>query len=263
MIDSSFNPDHYSVAGKTIAITGAAGGMGRIFATHLAQEGANVVISDLNDQVHTTAEEITNELSGENVGKVVSCIVDVTNAEEHEKMAELALSEFGQLDGWINNAGVFPQAASLDITPQQIDLSLKVNVNGTLFGAQAAARHFQKNGGGSIVNMASVAALRVRKSRGAYNAAKAAALHLTNSLATELGPDNIRVNAIAPGFIETAMTQWIYEEEGAYDKAMASIPLTRLGKPKEVYSAVRFLLTDAASYVNGSCISVDGGSRHL
>ena len=263
MSNPNFDPAHHSVAGKTIAITGAAGGMGRVFATQLAHEGANVVISDINDQIHDTAEEISKNLQAKDVGSVVSCVVDVTKPTDHEKMIQKALSEFGQLDGWINNAGIFPQAESLDISLEQLDLALKVNVNGTLFGAQAAARHFKDNGGGAIVNMASVASLRIRKTRGAYNTAKAGALQLSYSLAVELGPHNIRVNAIAPGFIETAMTQWIYEEEGAVDRALASIPLTRLGQPQEVYSAVRFLLTDAASYVNGSCISVDGGSRHL
>lgn len=256
---------HFSdLVGKTVVITGAAAGMGRAFAEQLVNRGVNVVITDLTDSVHVTATNINDEAGGtEDAGRVVGMVADVTHRESHSRVVDEAVSAFGALDGWINNAGVFPEAPIIDCPEDQISLSLDVNVKGTLYGAQAAAHHFKDHGGGSIVNMASVAGLRVRRNRGAYNAAKAATVHMTNSLAVEFGDYGIRVNAVAPGFIDTAMTQWVHETPGALEQALKNIPLHRIGSPAEVFAAVYFLLSDSARYVTGSLISVDGGSRHV
>jgi 3-oxoacyl-[acyl-carrier protein] reductase len=256
---------HYqSLVGKTVAITGAARGMGRLFATELARRGVNAVISDVDPAVITAAEEINRELSAvADAGRVVGLTADVTVPDDHDTMVRAAIDEFGGLHGWVNNAGIFPQDHVLDISPEQMTKAQQINVNGTLYGAQAAARHFRDNGGGAIVNMASVSSLRIRKTRAAYNAAKAAALQLTYSLAVELGDDNIRVNAITPGFIDTAMTQWVHEQPGALDHALSNVPLHRIGAPLEVFAAVYFLLSDSARYITGAFIAVDGGSRHV
>lgn len=257
----SFYPD---LAGKTVVITGAGKGMGRVFAEELVLRGVNVVITDLDDSVRSAATELSDKASGtDNAGRAVGVIADVTNRSSHDDTVELAIKEFGRLDGWVNNAGIFPESPILDCPEQQIDLALDVNVKGTLYGAQAAAQHFRTVGGGAIVNMASVAALRIRRNRGAYNAAKAGALQLTYSLAVELGDHNVRVNAIAPGFIDTAMTQWVHDTPGALDHALQNVPLHRIGSPIEVFAAVYFLLSDSARYITGSFISVDGGSRHV
>lgn len=257
----AFNPD---LVGKTVVITGAGKGMGRIFAEELVSRGVNVVITDLDDSVQTAADEINASTgTSEDRGRSIGVVADVTKTEAHDETVRRAVEEFGRLDGWVNNAGVFPESPILDCPESQIDLALDVNVKGTLYGAQAAARHFKENGGGVIVNMASVAALRIRRNRGAYNAAKAAALQLTYSLAVELGDHNIRVNAIAPGFIDTAMTQWVHDTPGALDHALGNVPLHRIGSPVEVFAGVYFLLSESARYITGAFISIDGGSRHV
>ncbi len=256
---------HYpDLEGKSIVITGAAQGMGRLFATELASRGVNITITDIGESVQETATQINAELNGvENAGRVIGVVADATKKADHEATAARAIEEFGGLHGWVNNAGVFPQAPIIDVPESQFDLAFDVNTKGTLFGAQVAAHHMKDNGGGTIVNMASVAAMRIRRTRGAYNTAKAAALQLTYSLAVELGDYGVRVNAVAPGFIDTAMTQWVHETPGALDHALGNVPLHRIGAPVEVFSAVLFLLSDSARYITGSCISVDGGSRHV
>ncbi|RAX48269.1 oxidoreductase [Arthrobacter sp. AQ5-05] len=256
---------HPELAGKVAVITGAARGMGAIFARGLARQGVHVVAADINeaDVVQTAADLNAMHNSSETAGRVIGTAVDVTVPEAHDALLQTALDKFGRVDFWINNAGIFPQAEILDITPQQINSTYQVNLNGVLFGAQTAARHMKENGGGSIINMASVAAVRVRVTRGAYNSSKAAVKHLTNCLAVELGPHNIRVNAVAPGFIDTEMTRWVHEQPGALDNALGTIPLRRIGAPEEVFGTLLFLLSDSARYVTGTTIAVDGGSQHI
>ncbi|MGO4385094.1 SDR family NAD(P)-dependent oxidoreductase [Specibacter sp. RAF43] len=256
---------HPEMAGKVAVITGAARGMGAAFARGLARQGVNVVAADINEaDVVQTAADITAEFGdNDSAGKVIGVAVDVTVPEAHDAVLRAALDEFGRVDFWINNAGIFPQADILDISPAQINSTYQVNLNGVLFGAQTAARHMKENGGGAIVNMASVAAVRVRVTRGAYNSSKAAVKHLTSCLAVELGPHNIRVNAVAPGFIDTEMTRWVHDQPGALDNALGTIPLRRIGAPEEVFGALLFLLSDSARYVTGTTVAVDGGSQHI
>lgn len=252
--------------GRAAVVTGAARGMGARFAAALAARGVDVVGADIDgDAMAVTAKEITAEVAeiagADRPGRVVAARVDVTRAEEHEAVAQVALAEFGRLDIWVNNAGIFPFAEVGDITPEQIRATLAVNVEGVLFGAQAAARHMRP--GGAIVNMSSVSAVRVRRGRGAYCSSKAAVAHLTESLAVELGDRGVRVNAIAPGYIDTEMTRWVREDEAALRHALDVVPLHRLGSPEEVVGPLLFLLSDGARYVTGHSIAVDGGSRHV
>ncbi|GLZ14948.1 short-chain dehydrogenase [Actinomadura sp. NBRC 104425] len=257
--------------GKAAVITGAARGMGARFATALAARGVHVVGADIDEAaMAATAEQIGKEI-GEGIGKdgagepepgrVVAARVDVTRPEDHETVARLALERFGRLDFWVNNAGVFPYAAAEEIPSEQIGATLSVNVEGVLYGAQAAARHMSP--GGAIVNMSSVSAVRVRRGRAAYCASKAAVAHLTESLAVEFGDKGIRVNAIAPGYIDTDMTRWVKEDPDALRHALDSVPLHRLGSPEEVVGPLLFLLSDSARYVTGHSLAVDGGSRHV
>lgn len=254
------------MAGKVAVITGAARGMGAQFARGLATRGVHVVGGDINDvQMKETAEQLNAELAAnslaETPGTVVGARIDVTDPEEHEALAQVALKEFGRIDFWINNAGIFPFALAEEISKEQIAATLDVNVEGVLFGAQAAARHMQP--GSAVVNMSSVSALRVRKGRGAYCASKAAVAHLTESLAVEFGDKGIRVNSIAPGYIDTEMTRWVQEDPAALKHALDVVPLHRLGSPEEVFGPLLFLLSDSARYVTGHSIAVDGGSRHV
>lgn len=257
---------HPELTGTTAVVTGAARGMGAAFSEGLALRGVNVIAADLAfDAVERTAGELNAQADvvpeGGRRGRIVPAAVDVAEPDGHEELARLAHSEFGGLEHWVNNAGIFPQALAQDITPEQIDAVLKINVQGVLFGSQAAARHMRP--GGAIVNMSSVSAVRVRKGRGAYCASKASVAHLTESLAVEFGDQGLRVNSIAPGYIDTEMTRWVREDPAALRHALESVPLHRLGSPQEVLGVLLFLLSDSARYVTGHSIAVDGGSRHV
>ncbi|SFW79011.1 SDR family NAD(P)-dependent oxidoreductase [Amycolatopsis australiensis] len=252
--------------GKVAVVTGAARGMGARFTAALATRGVDVVGGDIDgDAMAATAAELAGALAESSLeakpGRIVPATLDVTKAEDHLALARQATDEFGRLDFWVNNAGIFPFAEVPDITPEQIRATLSVNVEGVLFGAQAAAKHLKP--GGAIVNMSSVSAVRVRKGRGAYCSSKAAVAHLTESLAVELGDRGIRVNSIAPGYIDTEMTRWIQDDAPALARALDAVPLHRIGSPEEVAGVLLFLLSDSARYVTGHSIAVDGGSRHV
>jgi 3-oxoacyl-[acyl-carrier protein] reductase len=256
------NPE---LVGRTVVVTGAGRGMGALFLEELARRGVNGVGGDLDGQeMAALADKINANLSGvEGAGRVVGVGADVTDPAASQGLVDTALAEFGRLDQWVSNAGVFPQAGFLDISPEQLGLTYGVNVNGVVYGGQAAARHFESVGGGVIVNMASVAAVRARVTRATYNSSKAAVRHLTTCMAVELGPLGIRVNSIAPGFIDTEMTRWVRDDQAAMDRALSTVPLRRIGAPVEVFGALYFLLSDSARYVTGACIPVDGGSQHV
>lgn len=255
--------EHPDLAGKVAVVTGAARGMGARFAAALSRRGVHVVGADIDEAaMAATATAIAEENKGiDGAGEVVAGRIDVRNREEHDALGDLAVSRFGRLDLWINNAGIFPEAPALDIPVTQIQASLSINVEGVLYGAQAAASRMEP--GGAIVNMASVAAIRVRRGRAAYCSSKAAVAHLTECLAVEFGDLGIRVNAIAPGFVDTEMTRWVQDDPPALAKALDSIPLHRLGSPEEIVGPMLFLLSDSARYVTGHILAVDGGSRHV
>lgn len=253
------------LVGRTVVITGAGRGMGALFLEELARRGVNGVGGDLDGtEMAAVADKINANLAGtEGAGRVVGVQADVTDPAASTHLVEVALEEFDRLDLWVNNAGVFPQADFVDITPEQLGLTYGVNVNGVVFGGQAAARHFQTVGGGVIVNMASVAGVRARPTRASYNSSKAAVRHLTTCMAVELGQHGIRVNSIAPGYIDTEMTRWVREDPAAMDRALSTVPLRRIGAPIEVFGALNFLLSDASRYITGASIPVDGGSQHV
>lgn len=255
--------DHPDLRGKVAVITGAGRGMGARFAAALARRGVQVVGADLDEQLMAgTAAAIDLEHADvADAGEVLATGVDVRDRDAQQCIAELARERFGKVDLWINNAGVFPEAPALDIPVSQIQSTLAINVEGVLYGAQAAASVMEP--GGSIVNMASVAAARVRRGRAAYCSSKAAVAHLTECLAVEYGDIGLRVNAIAPGFVDTEMTRWVQDDPPALAKALDSIPLHRLGSPEEIVGPMLFLLSDSARYVTGHVLAVDGGSRHV
>ncbi|OZM76931.1 oxidoreductase [Pseudonocardia sp. MH-G8] len=257
---------HPELAGKVAVVTGACRGIGARFAAGLAVRGVHVIGADIDETRMTAmasalAAEVSTAAGSVARGSVMGARVDVRDAGEQESLARLAVERFGRLDFWVNNAGIFPEAPVIDIPAEQISATLAVNVEGVLFGAQAAAR--QMRAGGVIVNMASVAAVRVRRGRAAYCSSKAAVQHLTECLAVELGDAGIRVNAIAPGFVDTEMTRWVQDDPAALQKALDTVPLHRLGSPEEIVGPLLFLLSDSARYVTGHTLAVDGGSRHV
>lgn len=255
--------EHRDLAGKVAVVTGAGQGMGARFAAALLRRGAHVVGADINGELmERSAAALTAEHADvAGAGQVVATTVDVRDRDAQQAVAELAVERFGKLDIWINNAGIFPESPALDIPVSQIQATLSINVEGVLYGAQAAASVMTP--GGAIVNMASVAAVRVRRGRAAYCSSKAAVAHLTECLAVEFGDLGIRVNAIAPGFVDTDMTQWVKNDPAALAKVLDTIPLHRMGSPEEIVGPMLFLLSDSARYVTGHILAVDGGSRHV
>ncbi len=241
---------------RTVVVTGGASGIGREICLHAADHGANVVVADLRESPRLggvpTHEAIREETHRE--AAFVEC--DVTVPADLDRAAETA-EEFGGLDVFVNNAGIFRRESYMEIDEADYDEMMAVNAKGPFFGGQAAARHMDE---GAIVNVSSIAALHGNGDHPVYDASKAAVSNLTKSMADALGPD-IRVNAVLPGVIETAMTTEDVptvgtEREQRYE---GDIPAERFGEPADVARAVVYLASDMADYVTGAELVVDGG----
>jgi NAD(P)-dependent dehydrogenase (short-subunit alcohol dehydrogenase family) len=245
---------------EVAVVTGGASGNGRAIAMALAREGAHVVVADLQAEPREggtpTHELVTAETDSK--AKFVRC--DVTTVADVEAAVEEA-DEFGGVDVMVNNAGIFRAEEFLEVTEEEYDRLMDVNVKGVFFGAQAAAKKMREKSGGSIVNISSVAGLRGSGPYVTYNTSKGAVKLMTYALASKLGPEGIRVNAVHPGLIETTMTTedvpiFGTDQEDAF---VETIPSRRSGTPEDVANAVLFLASDLADYVNGESLVVDGG----
>ncbi|KFC63600.1 Short-chain dehydrogenase/reductase SDR [Bosea sp. LC85] len=231
--------------GKIAVVTGASGGIGAAICAKLNAEGARVIALDRQDGPGSTG--------------IDRRIVDIANtAALQDTVAQIA-ADYGRIDIWVNNAGFLERRAALDITRDGWGKSIDVNLTAAFFGAQAAARVMKDSGGGSIVNLSSYAGLKARPNCAHYAAAKAAIAHLTSCLAIEWGPLNIRVNAIAPGYIETPMSAWMHADPEQKAIYLGRTPLGRMGQPTEIADSVSFLASDAAGYITGHVLGVDGG----
>jgi 3-oxoacyl-[acyl-carrier protein] reductase len=233
-------------------VTGAARGIGKAIALALVAEGASVVISDVMDEVHKTAEEIRN--SG---GQVASIVGNVTKAEDCEALVAEAIKTFGKLDILVNNAGITKDNLLMRMSEEDWDAVLNINLKGAFLCTKAAVKPMMKQRSGKIINIASVIGLMGNPGQANYAASKGGLISFTKTMAKELGSRNIRVNAIAPGFIESKMTDALSVE--SREKLMSGIPLGTLGKLEYVADAVVFLASPAACYITGHVLNVDGG----
>jgi NAD(P)-dependent dehydrogenase (short-subunit alcohol dehydrogenase family) len=240
--------------GKVIAITGASRGIGEAIARACVARGARVVLASRKQQ---DLDRVAAEL-GEHA-LPVAC--HTGKPEDVDALVARAVERFGRLDGYVNNAATNPYFGPLVDTPDSaIDKTLEVNLRGYLYGARAFVRHARsRDGGGAIVNVASVAGLRAAPMQGIYGMTKAAVVSMTQTLAFELGGSGVRVNAIAPGLVETRFASAIVANPMLRDHVVKRTPLARHAQPSEIAGAAVYLLSDAASFTTGTVVVVDGG----
>ncbi|SNZ05181.1 3-oxoacyl-[acyl-carrier protein] reductase [Cohaesibacter gelatinilyticus] len=240
------------LADKVAIITGAASGFGEGMARRFAQEGAKVVVADLNDE---GAQKVADEIGGVAVG------VDVTKAADIDKMVEAAL-ELGSLDILINNAGfTHRNQPMLDVDEETFDRIFDVNVKAIFLAAKRVVPIMEEQGGGVIINTASTAGLRPRPGLVWYNSSKGAAISMTKSMAVELAPKQIRVNALCPVAGPTGMLHLFMGEDTPEKREMFkdSIPIGRLSSPQDMANAALYLSSDEANFITGVALEVDGG----
>ena len=243
---------------KVAIITGARRGMGRTHALALVEEGAKVVVSDISLE---DCQKVVDEIKSAG-GEAMAIKCDVTKKQEVEKMIKDTLDKFGKIDILVNNAGIAEFKAFLEMTEEEWDRTLDINLKGYFLCAQACAKEMAKQKSGAIINISSIAMGQVGvgfSQIAHYCASKGGIAGMTEALAVELAPYNIRVNAIAPGIIETPMIDSIKQDPKTMEAMLARVPMGRVGKPEEVSNAVVFLASDKASYMTGSVIVVDGG----
>lgn len=239
--------------GRVSLITGSAQGIGKEIAVTLAQAGSDIVVCDVNlEAAQATQKEI--EALGR---RALSIKVDVTNLKEVEEMVNLILDKFSKIDILINNAGITRDNLILRMSEEDWDKVLSVNLKGAFNCIKVLSRHMIKKRYGKIVNMASVIGIMGNAGQANYAASKGGLIALTKSLAKELASRNINVNAVAPGFIQTAMTAKLPEE---YRQQMLNvIPLGKFGVPADVAKTCLFLVSPESDYITGQVIVVDGG----
>jgi len=247
--------DRFDLTGRTAVVTGSTRGLGRAFAQALAEAGANVVIvgRDASEAVAVSDEIRTLGVASLGVA------ADVTSRDDVERLLEQTVDEFGRADILVNNAGVCIHKPAVDVTDDEWRYVMGVNVDGLWIASQVFGRHMIANGGGSIINIGSMSASIVNRPQWqpAYNASKAAVHHLTRSLAAEWAPHNVRVNALAPGYMRTDMSPIDDPQFQRY--WIEDTPQQRAGEPDELGGAVVFLASSASSFMTGSVLTIDGG----
>jgi len=243
--------------GKVAIITGAASGIGKASALLFAREGAKVVVADVTDELGKETVKMINE-SG---GKAIFVHTDVSKVEDVKSVVKTTVDTYGKLDIIFNNAGIEGVTADTANYPENVfDKVVAVNLKGVWLGIKYAVPELLKNGGGSIINTSSVAGLVAFAGSSAYNATKGGIIQLTKTAALEYAKQNIRVNCIAPGVIETPMIERYLKGQPEAKAAFVQIePVGRLGKPEEIAKAALFLASDDSSFVTGIVLVVDGG----
>jgi 3-oxoacyl-[acyl-carrier protein] reductase len=243
------------LAGRIAVITGGAQGLGYAIAQRFIAEGARVMLGDLNIDATRAAAET---LGGSGVARAFAC--DVTSGGAVDDLVAAAVEEFGSLDIMVNNAGITRDATLRKMTEQQFDEVISVHLKGTWNGTRSAAAVMRERGSGAIINMSSISGKVGLVGQTNYSAAKAGIIGLTKAAAKELAHLGVRVNAIQPGLIRSAMTEAMPQR--IWDAKLAEVPMGRAGEPSEVAEVALFLASDMSSYMTGTVLEVTGG-RHI
>ncbi len=240
--------------GKTVVVTGGNTGIGKEICLAFAEEGANVVVNWIFGE--DLANDVVDQV--ESLGSsAITAYGDVTKLDESKGIIDKGIEAFGGVDVLINNSGITRDNLMMRMSEEEFDSVINVNLKGTWNMCKNVTRHMMKRRSGSIINISSVVGIMGNAGQANYVASKAGIIGLTKSLAKEFGARGVTVNAVAPGFIETKMTEVLPEEvRAAY---MKQIPLNRFGSPKDIAKACVFLASDNASYITGQVISVNGG----
>jgi NAD(P)-dependent dehydrogenase (short-subunit alcohol dehydrogenase family) len=242
--------------GKIAIVTGGGGGIGRATAIRFAKEGAKVTVSDID----SLSGEETVSLIQQFGGEAIFVKTDVSDSNQVKELVHITTSTFGGLHIMCNNAGIAnAEVRSVDLTEEEWDRVIDVNLKGVFLGIKYAVPELKKSGGGAIINTSSLLGLKGKKYQSAYNASKAGVILLTQNAALEYGKYNIRVNAIAPGVIDTKIIDGWKQDARKWPIISKANALGRIGTPDEVANAVLFLASDEASFITGATLSVDGG----
>jgi NAD(P)-dependent dehydrogenase (short-subunit alcohol dehydrogenase family) len=247
------------LAGKVAVITGAGVGIGRSTALLFAKEGAKVVVADYDSERGAETVGIIREDGGE----ATFIQVDVSKAADAERMARATVETYGKLDILVNNAGIYMQADAVEMTEEDWDRILDVNLKGVFLCSKYCIPEMIKGGGGSIVNIGSEAGIVGIKNQVAYNVSKSGIIALTKSTAIDFAAHNIRVNCVCPGTTETPLVKAALErapDPAAARRALEEVrPANRLGRPEEIAAGILYLASDESPYATGSILSIDGG----
>ena len=238
---------------KVALVTGGGQGIGRVIGDNLAKSGAHVVLGDINLE---NAEKSAKAILA-NGGSASATLLNVADPENVKEVFDLIVKEFKPLDILVNNAGITKDGLFVRMKEDDWDRVLAVNLKGSFLCGQQAAKQMMKQRQGTIVNIASIVGVMGNAGQANYSASKAGLIGLTKTMARELAPRNITVNAVAPGFIDTEMTRVL--DEKIKDKLIEQIPLSRLGLPDDIAHSVAFLVSDRSSYITGQVMNVNGG----
>ncbi|WP_211748809.1 glucose 1-dehydrogenase [Paenibacillus sp. Marseille-Q4541] len=240
---------------KVAIITGAAGGMGKADALLFAQEGAKVVITDIQE---SKVLEVVAEIK-EAGGDAIGLQHDVTSESDWIRVVEQAIEHFGKINILVNNAGISNATPYMDLTVEAFEKTMTINVTSIFLGQKYVIPHMIEAGGGSIVNISSIAGLTGGSGAGPYTASKGAVRMLTKATAVDYAKHYIRVNSVHPGYIETPMTVDMFKDERMMQWFLSQTPLPRLGKAEDIARGVLFLASDESSYITGVELPIDGG----
>ncbi|MFC2015050.1 SDR family NAD(P)-dependent oxidoreductase [Chloroflexota bacterium] len=247
----------FSLEGKTAIVTGGKRGIGRAIALAIAESGADVVIcsrTSKDGELETVAGEI------QKLGRrSLALQADISRKADVNNLVQRTIDEFDKIDILVNNAAIYKQAPFLELSEEEWDETININLKGYYFCCQAAGKRMVKQGKGNIINLASTSAVKATIDDGVYSISKAGVVMLTKILALELASHNIRVNAIAPGWVNTIMTEPWFNDPDFLKQAVAETPLGRIADPDDMSGAALFLASDASSHMTGQTITVDGG----